>query len=245
MAMARRPRLDIIGVPQHVVQRGNNRQGIFCRGEDYRFYLACLGEAARKHDCSVHAYVLMTNHVHLLATPHVPHALSLAMQDLGRNYAQYFNAAHERTGTLWEGRFKADLVQTQCYFLTCCRYIELNPVRAGLVERPEQYPWSSYCRHAWGKEDPVLLGHDEYRALGANDAERQRAYRDLFGLPVDEQALEDIRGTVNGGWPLGNERFKDDIEAASQRAARPPRRGRPRKTADHHGRMEFAAEMWT
>src|SRR5687768_4695644 len=161
--MARRPRLRMSGVPQHVIQRGNNRQATFFAEEDYRFYLACLQEAARKHDCAIHAYVLMTNHVHLLVTPQGPDAMSLVMRDLGRRYVQYINFTYGRSGTLWEGRFKSILVDAQRYFFTCCRYIELNPVRAGMVAHPEEYRWSSHCFNALGHEDHLLSAHHEYQ----------------------------------------------------------------------------------
>lgn len=230
--MAWRPRLSIAGVPQHVIQRGNNRQATFFADDDYGFYLTCLCEAARKHECSIHAYVLMTNHVHLLATSNRPEAISLVMRDLGRRYVQYVNFTYRRSGTLWEGRFKSSLVDTQRYFLMCCRYIELNPVRAGIVTQPEEYRWSSYCFYALGREDPILSAHNEYQVLGKNEVERQQAYRDLFCNHVDEKGLKEIRGAVNCGWPLGSERFKDQIEKALERAARPPKRGRPSTQRD-------------
>jgi putative transposase len=229
--MARRPRLTIVGVPQHVIQRGNNRQATFFADEDYRLFLAYLSEAARKHDCSVHAYVLMTNHVHLLLTPRKPDAVSRTLQDVGRRYVQYVNFTYRRSGTLWEGRFKASLVDTQQYFLACCRYLELNPVRAGIAKAPEDYPWSSYRHYALGQENGLLSAHEEYRALGTTEVERQSTYRALFSNSVDETGLQEIREMVNRGSPLGSERFKDEIEAALERAARPPRRGRPRKSA--------------
>lgn len=230
--MARRSRLRIAGVPQHVIQRGNNRQATFFADEDYGFYLACLRQAARKHDCAIHAYVLMTNHVHLLVTPTQPEAISLVMRDLGRSYVQYVNFTYRRSGTLWEGRFKSILVDAQRYFLTCCRYIELNPVRAGIVARVEEYRWSSHCFYALGRQDLLLSAHEEYEALGSNEAERQQAYRHLFSSHLDQKAFGEIRNAVNLGWPLGSERFKDQIEAALQRAARPPKRGRPSQQAD-------------
>jgi putative transposase len=228
--MARRPRLTIAGVAQHVIQRGNNRQATFFAEDDYRWYLAYLGEAACQHECSVHAYVLMTNHVHLLVTPNRPDAVSRTMQDVGRRYVQYVNYKYRRSGTLWEGRFKASLVDTQHYFLTCARYIELNPVRAGIAKAPEDYPWSSYRYYAFGQENGLLSAHAEYRALGATETERHSAYRGLFRSVVDETGFQEIRETVNRGWPLGSEHFKDEIEAALERAARPPQRGRPRKS---------------
>jgi putative transposase len=222
--------LSIIGVPQHVIQRGNNRQETFFAEADYRQYLAYLGEAARKHECSVHAYVLMTNHVHLLLTPNRPDAISHTMQDVGRRYVQFVNFTYRRSGTLWEGRFKASLVDTQQYFLACCRYIELNPARAGIASAPEDYPWSSYRYYAFGRGDELLSPHAEYWALGTTDTERRSAYRALFSTGVDETRLREIREMVNRGWPLGSERFKDEIEATPERAARPPQRGRPRKS---------------
>lgn len=227
--MARRPRLTIVGVPQHVIQRGNNRQATFFADEDYRLFLAYLGQAARKHGCSVHAYVLMTNHVHLLVTPNKPDAVSHTLQDVGRRYVQYVNFTYRRSGTLWEGRFKASLVDTQQYFLACCRYIEFNPVRAGIAKAPADYAWSSYRHYALGQESGLLSAHEEYQALGTTELERQCAYRDLFNNSVDENGLQEIRETVNRGWPLGSERFKDEIEAALERAARPPKRGRPKR----------------
>jgi len=227
--MARRRRLTIAGVPQHVIQRGNNRQAIFFAEEDYRRYLAYLGEAARKHDCEIHAYVLMTNHVHLLATPNNPDAISRTMQDVGRRYVHYVNFTYRRSGTLWEGRFKASMVDTPRYFLVCCRYIELNPVRADIVKAPEDYEWSSYGYYALGRENGLLSPHNEYRALGASDEERQDAYRRLFDSHVDADGREEIREATNKGWPLGSGRFKNEVEAALERAARPPKRGRPAK----------------
>jgi putative transposase len=226
--MARRPRLSVVGVPQHVIQRGNNRQATFFAAEDYRLFLACLSEAAHKHACSVHAYVLMTNHVHLLLTPNQPDAVSRTMQDVGRRYVQHVNFSYGRSGTLWEGRFKASLVDTQRYFLACCRYIELNPVRAGIAKAPQDYPWSSYRHYALGQRDGLLSEHEEYQALGATALERQVAYRDLFSNSIVGTDLQEIRETGNSGWPLGSQRFKDEIEAVLKRAARPPQRGRPR-----------------
>jgi putative transposase len=151
--MPRKPRFNLIEIPQHVVQRGNNRQPTFFAEEDYRFYLDCLGEAASKYRCALHAYVLMTNYVHLLVTPGTPEGVSRMMQSVGRRYVQYVNYSYKRSGTLWEGRYKASLVQTEQYLLTCSRYIELNPVRAGMVQHPKDHKWTSYRAHAHGAED--------------------------------------------------------------------------------------------
>ena len=225
--MARRPRLSIADIPQHVVQRGNNRQAIFHAVADYRNYLGTLARVAAARGCAIHAYVLMTNHVHLLVTPRSSDALSSMMRDLGRRYVQqYFNATYARTGTLWEGRYKSVLVDARHYFFACCRYIELNPVRAGIVEHPRDYRWSSFRHNALGSAEALLSPHPEYIALGAGHLERQRAYRSLFDEDVAALDLEQIRKTVNGGWPLGSELFKDGIEEALKRRARPAKRGR-------------------
>jgi putative transposase len=180
-AVARQPRLDFPGVPQHVVQRGNNRQPCFVAEEDYARYREDLHEAAAHCGCSIHAYVLMTNHAHLLVTGAATGAVSRMMQRLGRRYVAGFNASYRRTGTLWEGRFKSSLVDSRRYLLTCYRYIELNPVRAAMVADPAAYPWSSYRSNALGNEDGVISPHPVYLALGADAASRQAAYRTLFG----------------------------------------------------------------
>ena len=228
--MARQPRLHLARVPLHIIQRGNNRQPTFFAPSDYRFYLDRLADAAARYGCVVHAYALMTNHVHMLVTPLEAGAMSSAMQDLGRRYVKHVNRVYGRTGTLWEGRFKAALVDTDGYFLTCCRYIELNPVRAGMVSHPVEYQWSSYRHNALGEANPYLNSHEVYRALGTTPDERRLAYRQLFTDEIGEAQLAEIRDAVNRGWPLGSDRFKDEIERALERAARPPKRGRPPKT---------------
>lgn len=167
--MARLPRFVFPGHPQHVIIRGNNREPIFVANEDYRFYLDKLQEACIKHLCDVHAYVLMTNHVHLLITPNNEDSISKVMQMLGRYYVQYFNCSYKRTGTLWEGRYKASLVDSEAFALTCYRYIELNPVRANMVTHPAEYPWSSYRQNALGLEDKLVTSHYLYDALGNSD----------------------------------------------------------------------------
>jgi len=225
--MPRRSRINLADVPQHIIQRGNNRQATFFAEEDYRRYLDWLSDASKKYNCRIYAYVLMTNHVHLLASSVRPYGLSLMMQYLGRYFVRYINHVHRRTGTLWEGRFKGGLVGTETHFLRCCRYIECNPVRAQMVRRPGDYPWSSYRNHALGVPDPLLAAHEEYQRLGDSDEDRQRAYRELFRTELDAEELTEIRDTANRGWPLGSDRFKDEIERALQCAARPPKRGRP------------------
>lgn len=230
--MARRPRLCVTGVPQHVIQRGNNRLPTFFAERDYQFYLDCLCDAVRKYGCRVHAYVLMTNHVHLLATPFSREGISKVMQHLGRRYVQYVNYTYRRSGTLWEGRFKASLVDSERYFLMCCRYIELNPVRARMVGRPQDYRWSSYRCNALGAADHLISAHDQYELLGTSEHERRQAYQELFRRSITETDLEMIRTTANEGWPLGSDRFKDEIEGTLGRAARAPKRGRPAKAGD-------------
>jgi putative transposase len=225
--MARLPRFALPGVPQHVIQRGNNRQACFASDEDCRFYRQCLGDASGRYACSVHAYCLMTNHVHLLITPAAPTALSGFMQHLGRRYVQYFNYSYQRTGTLWEGRYKASLVDAEAYLLTCYRYIELNPVRAAIVEHPSHYRWSSYQYNALGESDKLIAPHALYTALGANTVERCRAYRALFHQRLNEPTVHNIRESLNQEVALGNDRFRADIERMIGRRARPRRRGRP------------------
>jgi putative transposase len=157
--MPRPARLNLPDIPQHITQRGNNRQVCFHADNDYRLYLELLHEACRAHDCSLHAYVLMTNHAHLLMTPATPEGVSKVMRDLGRDYVRAINRTYRRTGTLWEGRFKSSLVDTNRYCLTCYRYIEFNPVRAGMVSHPADYPWSSYHVNARGKPDNKGAGY--------------------------------------------------------------------------------------
>ncbi len=227
--MPRPARFGIAGVPQHIIQRGNNRQPTFFADEDYRFYIDCLIEAKRKYDCLVHAYVLMTNHVHLLTSAEDIQNVSRMMQHLGRRFVRYVNSKYRRTGTLWEGRFKASLVDSEHYYLRCCRYIENNPVRAGIVCDPAGYAWSSYRFHAFGREDELVTAHGLYQCLGNRPEERQLRYRDSFKTELGEPTLREIRETVNGGWPLGSERFKDETARVLQRVTRPPKRGRPKK----------------
>lgn len=230
--MPRPPRYELVGIPQHVIQRGNNRQATFFTDADYQAYLVWLGEAAERHGCLIHAYVLMTNHAHLLLTPQVAGAISKVMQSLGRRYVQYVNACYRRSGTLWEGRYKASLIDSERYLLTCYRYIELNPVRAGMVAEPGQYRWSSYGWHGQGMADRLITDHGEYWALGRDESARQAAYRDLFRDALDPRVVEDIRSALNQCRLCGSERFKDEIESTLQRRVRPGKAGRPKKLVD-------------
>ncbi|RJX31786.1 MAG: transposase [Oxalobacter sp.] len=228
--MARLPRFTVPGQPQHVIVRGNNRAEIFCSDEDYRFYLEKLHQACQKHGCDIHAYVLMINHLHLLMTPHTEDGLGKVLQMVGRYYVQYFNYCYQRTGTLWEGRYKATLIDSETYLLTCMRYIELNPVRAGMVAHPADYAWSSYRHNAQGHNDALLTPYREYRRLGKTDQERQAAYRQLFKHHIAERAINEIRETTNKAWVLGNDRFKQSIERQVGRRVAPVARGGDRKS---------------
>ena len=230
--MARLPRLDLPQVPQHVIQRGNDRQPCFLADEDYSRYRQDLTEAAADCGCAVHAYVLMTNHVHLLVTGSERGTISRMMQRLGRRYVVYFNAQYGRTGTLWEGRFKSSLIDSHRYLLTCHRYIELNPVRAAMVADPAEYRWSSYRCNALGRTDKLITPHPQYLALGADAGLRQSAYRALFKQALGDDELARIREHVQQQKALGSSRFQAEIEALLARKVAVRPRGRPRLEDD-------------
>lgn len=216
------------GAVLHIVQRGNNRAPVFTCAQDRRFYLDCLRDAARTHDVAIHAYVLMTNHVHLLASPRHAQALPRMMQTVGRRYVGRFNFLHRRTGTLWEGRYKAAIVETEAYLFACLRYIELNPVRARMVAAPDRYPWSSHRGNAFGDDDPVLTQHPSFLALGRNRDERCDAYRRSFGEPLAEGIVRTIRDATQFEWALGGPSFRENVEARTGRRAGRLPMGRPR-----------------
>ena len=227
--MPRQPRYGLVGIPQHVMQRGNNRQATFFAGEDYRHYLDCVREACARYGCRVHAYVLMTNHIHLLITPLQTDAIAKVMQSVGRRYVRYVNDVYRRTGTLWEGRYRASLVDPACYLLRCYRYIEFNPVRSSIVRCPRDYRWSSHAHHIGERRDPLVSDHEQYLALGQTAAERHAAYRDLSRVPMDPSEVSTIREATRQCLVLGTERFKDQIEEALSRSVRHGKAGRPRK----------------
>ena len=227
--MARLGRYFLPGQPLHVIQRGNNRAAIFFGDEDYRRYRDWLLEAAGTYGCSIHAYVFMTNHVHLLVTPRAPDSLPRLMQSLGRRYVRSINSLYGRTGTLWEGRYRATPVETEAYFLACCRYIELNPVRAGMVAHPADYAWSSYRAHADGETDALVRDHDVYDRLAMTPMDRRAAYRALFQTALDEDFIKALRVATNGGWAFGSDRFKQQIAEAVARRVQPATKGRPKK----------------
>jgi putative transposase len=229
--MPRLPRFVLPGQPQHVIQRGNDRQPIFRAESDYRFYLEKLAEAATKHQCDIHAYVLMTNHVHLLITPQKESSISKTMQTLGRCYVQYFNTRYDRTGTLWEGRYRATLIDTEQYLFTCMRYIELNPVRANkMVDHPSEYPWSSYHSNALGELNSLLTPHREYNRLGTNDSDRQAGYRQLFRAQIPELTLKAIREATNKAWVLGSDQFREQMKQELNRPVQSAGHGGDRKS---------------
>jgi putative transposase len=231
--MARQPRYVIPGQPQHVIQRGNNRSPTFFDGPDRHFYLECLCEACMRYGCAVHAYVLMTNHVHLLVTPATENGIGKVMQSVGRRYVQYANCTYGRTGTLWEGRYRATLVDSEAYLLTCMRYIELNPVRARMVADPGQYPWSSYPANGQGRPDALVIPHSLYEGLGADPGERQSAYRGLVAVHLDDATLGVVRDATNKGWVLGSARFTAEVEALLNRRGQPLPRGGDRRSAEY------------
>lgn len=222
--MPRQPRLILPGVAVHIIQRGNNRAACFRDESDYLLYLLHLRELARKMDCTVHAYCLMTNHVHLLMTPGSADGCIALMRDLGQRYVQYFNRHHARTGTLWEGRFRSCVTESARYVLACYRYIELNPVRAGMVGHPSLYRWSSHAANVGLRIDSLVTPHPDFVSLGGS-----AAYRDLFGQGLEASVLDTIREATNGGYPLGSESFKYGIATGGRRIDR-GRAGRPAKS---------------
>jgi len=225
--MPRKPRFNLVGIPQHVIQRGNNRDPCFYAEEDYRRYLDDLEAAAKKYHCCVHSYVLMTNHVHLLVTPMMDHGISQMMQALGRRYVYYINHTYHRTGTLWEGRYRSSLIDSDQYLLTCMRYIELNPVRATMVAHPGEYKWSSYKTNAQNVVDGLIEYHPVYKGLGTSEHIRQAAYRELFQNHIDNDTLHEIRAALNHELVLGRSYFKDKIEEMTNRQTRSGVSGRP------------------
>lgn len=227
--MARHPRLDLPDVPQHIVQRGNNRAPCFFDDRQRRMYLDLIHDAAGAAAVSIHAYVLMTNHVHLLATPHRTGAISALMQTVGRRYVQWINKLRDRTGTLFEGRFKSSLVQSERYLLSCYRYIELNPVRAGLAAHPADYRWSSYHCNGLGKPNRLITMHPVFAELGGAPAERRARYQALITEALSADECEAIRSHLKQNRALGSTDFQKRVESATGRPARLRPRGRPRK----------------
>jgi len=215
--MARMARLYVPGCSHHVIQRGNNRCRCFQAETDFLVYLDILTDAASTHDVAIHAFVLMPNHVHLLLTPTHSQSCSRMMQSLGRRYVRYFNDRHGRTGTLWEGRYRSTLVDSDNYFFTVSRYIELNRVRAKLVRHPVDYPWSSYQGNALGRPWETLIPHDLYLRLGSTPTERQNHYEQLFEHDIAPDILELLRDATNRSWAFGTDEFCAQISSEANR----------------------------
>lgn len=215
--MPRPARLDIAGIPQHVIHRGNNRQPIFFADSDRRLFLSWLTQASRASGVHVHAYVLMTNHVHLLATPLTDGAIGRMVQSLAGRYVRHVNHARGRSGTLWEGRYRAAPIDADRYFMTCSRYIEMNPVRAGLARVPADYAWSSYRRNAMGAHDEAVSEHVLYSSLGIDASARCAVYRSLFADAPDGAEIDALRSATQSGLPYGRREFVAEIELLRRR----------------------------
>ncbi len=225
--MARLPRLTLPGYPHHVIQRGNNRQAIFASAADYQALLDLLDENAEKFGVAIHAYVLMSNHFHLLATPQTADGLPLMMQAVGRRYVRHFNDGQKRTGTLWEGRYKSTLIQTERYLLACMVYIDLNPVRAALVAQARDYPWSSHGHYTGQRTDKLITPHGLVWELGNTPFAREAAYAELVqsGIsPAQQAALTD---STLFGWALGDSDFVANLQKKTQRRIVKNTAGRP------------------
>jgi putative transposase len=225
--MARLPRLTVPGYPHHVIQRGNNRQPIFANDADRRMLLALWVEYADAFRVAVHAYVLMGNHFHLLATPTSETGLPQMMQAVGRRYVRYFNDVHGRSGTLWEGRYRSTLIETERYLLACMVYIDLNPVRARLVAEAHDYPWSSHGHHIGLQQDKLITSHALFWALGNTPFAREAAYVELVrgGLHTEDQ--EKLTEATLKGWALGGADFLTDLQHRTERRATRSKAGRP------------------
>lgn len=225
--MARLPRLTLPDYPHHIIQRGNNRQAIFASTADYKFMLELLDENAHKHGVALHAYVLMDNHFHLLLTPATAEALPLMMQAVGRRYVRYFNDQQGRSGTLWEGRYKATLIQSERYLLACMVYMDLNPVRAGLVATAADYMWSSHAHYVGLRMDKLLSPHPLYWGLGNTPFAREAAYAQLVQGGVGGQLQTELTEAALHGWALGDETFISELQKRTSRRVQKTAAGRP------------------
>jgi putative transposase len=235
--MPRLPRINIPGITFHVVQRGNDRHRTFFADDDYRSYLLSLRRISRRYETRVHAYALMSNHVHLLMTADRADGISLTMQLLGSTYTRRINNAHGRSGTLWEGRFKSSPIDSDFYCLACYRYIELNPVRAGLVAHPADYQWSSHRENSGARALSIVEPHDSYLALSSNDKARFTCYRQLFDEQLPAAALSEFRTATSSGTPIGSDQFRQQIQDLSGVPVGPGLRGSPRKGRTRHERQ--------
>jgi putative transposase len=228
--MARHARLILPGVALHVYQRGNDRKATFREDSDRLVYLSNLGELCQRWQCALHAYCLMTNHVHLMLTPAHEDGPAFVMRDLGRRYVRYFNERHGRTGSLWEGRFYSCLLDTARYVLGCQRYVDLNPVRAGMMDSPGAHRWSSYAGNTGARKDPLLSPHSEYVAMALDERGRHAAYAALCGEAEDPDFIRAIRDATSGGLPLIGDELKARLSAEGSRVARAKPGRRPHQT---------------
>ncbi|MEY3445366.1 MAG: hypothetical protein RIR45_121 [Pseudomonadota bacterium] len=228
--MARLPRLTLPGYPHHVIQRGNNRQAIFSSSADRQTLLALLQESAQKLEVAIHSYVLMDNHFHLLATPQTALGLPQMMQAVGRRYVRYFNDSHQRSGTLWEGRYKSTLIQTERYLLACMAYIDLNPVRAGMVAHPRDFAWSSYGHYCGQRIDKLVTPHALYWELGNTPFAREAAYADMVQAGVSAVQQSALTDSALSGWALGEPDFVANLQKLTERRVAKARTGRPVST---------------
>lgn len=233
--MARLPRLTVPGYAHHVIHRGNNRQPIVLDDADRERLLDLIRDHAQRQRVALHAWVIMDNHLHLLLTPSTDDGLPAMMQGLGRAYVRYFNDRHHRTGTLWEGRYRSTLVDSERYLLACMAYIDLNPVRAGLVPEARQYPWSSHRHHVGLTNDRSLTPHAVYWALGNTPFAREAAYADWVNGGLASAQVAQLTDAALKGWPLGDESFRAALQARTPRRLVPARAGRPRRIPDAGG----------
>jgi putative transposase len=227
--MARLPRLVLANQPHHVLQRGNNRERIFVDPLDYQQYLQFLRDAARQFKVAIHAYVLLPDHVHLLASPPDTGGLAKMMQWVGRKYVPYFNQKYQRSGTLFQGRFVTSVIDSEVYLLRCMRYIEWNPVRARLSALPEEYEWSSARHHIGARPDSMVVDHAIYWGLGNTPFQREAAYVEFLGAGEGQKGVDEINAAVLRGWPLGSDQYKQLLEQRAKRQVLPAKRGRPPK----------------
>ena len=241
--MARLPRLNLIDVPQHIVQTGHNRLACFFDVEDYQFYLKSLHAAAEQYQVQIHAYVLLQNMIQVIATPKVPAGISSMMQSLGRRYVQYVNHRYQRSGTLWGGRYKSSLIDSEAFLLSCYRYVELRPLSLGLVEDLSEYPWSSFAHHSGAGNNELITDHRIYLELGETREDRCNAYNQLFRYSFDSRLQDYIAETIGTGQVLGGDKFKDEIERIANQRVRPLKRGRPKKSTEQSGDQAAAVDQ--
>ncbi len=227
--MPRLPRLNLANIPQHIVVQGHNNLACFFDELDYEFYLLSLKIAADQYLVNVHAYVLLPNMIQIIATPLIPNGISSMMQSLGRRYVQYVNHRYKRSGTIWGGRYKSSVIDSESYLLTCYRYVELRPMYLGLSDGPAEYPWSSFHYHTCAADNDLIKDHRLYVALGDDETERAQEYSRLFHYAFDHRLMDYIAETVKLGQVLGGDSFKDKIEQIANQRVRPLKRGRPRK----------------